>query len=344
MSNDATPTDGIDIAALIAQIDAGVASGDTIVGVIGELLRDGKPVPLAIEAAGLRLYIAADSTRMDLKRRLITVTRMMGRAVDAELLSDVKASILEQEYETDFQSMLNEYSNKVRFADMEAEFLELVPKVRRFTMTTMERLYALWSMVGYLCEANITGDIVECGVWRGGSMMLVALELARRTTTDRHLWLYDTYAGLPRPNESIDVDILGNRAIDGWHAHTLTDGQTYWAYADEADVRANLGAIAYPADRLHFVKGLVEMTIPNKAPDQIALLRIDTDWYASYQHIQRELYDRVVPGGIVIFDDYGHYAGAKKAVDEFRAERNIKIPLIRVDYSCRMMIKPSAGA
>jgi hypothetical protein len=235
--------------------------------------------------------------------------------------------------------MLDEYGKQVRFADVEPEFLALVEKVRRYTMTSRERLYALWSSVGYICEARVPGDFVECGVWRGGSVMMIALELIRRSATNRHLWLYDTFAGLPKPDAALDVDVLGNRAIDGWQARTLTDGHTYWAFADEQDVRRNVGSTGYPQDRQHYVPGLVEETIPGVVPDRISLLRIDTDWYASYRHVLRELYDRVVPGGVVIFDDYGHFAGAKKAVEEFRAERGITSPLIRIDYTGRLMIK-----
>ncbi len=260
-------------------------------------------------------------------------------SVDDSLFAEVKDSLLAEEYQTDFQAMLDEYGKQVRFADLEPEFLASVERVRRYTMTSIERLYALWSSVGYVCKAPVPGDLVECGVWRGGSVMMIALELLRLRAQNRDLWLYDTFSGLPRPDPALDVDVLGNRAIDGWQARTLTDGRTYWAYADQGDVRRNVGSTGYPSDRLHFVAGLVEDTIPKVAPARIALLRIDTDWYASYRHVLRELYQRIAPGGIIIFDDYGHFTGARKAVDEFRAENKIVTPLMRVDYSCRMMMK-----
>ena len=216
--------------------------------------------------------------------------------------------------------------------------MEIFEQVRKYTMTTVERLYALWCNTGYLCEAGIDGDVVECGVWRGGSMMTVALELLRRGQTDRILWLYDTFAGLPRP-QAVDVDVLGNRAIDGWEAHTMPDGRTLWAYADESDVRNNMARAGYPDQRMNFVVGMVEEMLPKIGPQRIALLRLDTDWYASYKHVLNTLYDRVVTGGVIIFDDYGHFDGARKAVDEFREERRITSPLLRVDYSCRLMLK-----
>ncbi|MGQ3284670.1 TylF/MycF/NovP-related O-methyltransferase [Bosea sp. (in: a-proteobacteria)] len=330
---------GLDIEAVLAQVDAGVAGRDTVMTALAQLVSNDKPIPLTIEAAALKFYIEEDASRIDLKRRLATVMTLLGQPIDEALTAEVRASMISQEHETDFQSMLDEYGRNAKFADMEPEFKQILELVRPYTMTTIERLHALWSSVGYVAAARIPGDIVECGVWRGGSMMLAALELVRRGATDRELWLFDTFAGLPKPDAEIDIDVMGNRAIDGWNAHTLADGKTYWAYADEADVRRNMGLTRYPNRRLHFVPGLVEESIPKIGPSSIALLRIDTDWYSSYKHVLHEMYDRVVPGGIVIFDDYGHFGGARKAVDEFVAERGITSPLIRIDYSCRMMMK-----
>jgi O-methyltransferase len=332
----------LDIDGLLAQIAAGAVQAEVLLRALDELVRDGKPVPLPLEAATLEHYIAADPGRIDLKRRLAVVMRQLGREPDREFLAEVRDSMLDEEYSTDFQALLDDFGKQVRCADMEPEFTASFEQVRRFTMTTIERLYALWSSIGYICEARLPGAVVECGVWRGGSMMLAALELRRRGMADRELWLYDTFVGLPKPDAGLDIDILGHRAIDGWEARTLSDGRTYWAYATEADVRANMAGTSYPEALLRFVPGLVEETIPRVAPARIALLRIDTDWYASYWHALRELYDRVVPGGVVIFDDYGHFKGARQAVDEFRAERRITAPLLRVDYSCRMMIKLSS--
>ena len=324
------PAPPLDLNALLAQIAAGAAGPDTVVQAVSELVREGKDIPLELEAATLEIYIAADPDRLDLKQRLASVIRQLGREIDPALLAEVKDSMLSEEYQSDFQALLDEYGRNVRYTDMEQAFTAILNKVRPYTMTTVERLYALWSSAGYLCEANLAGDIVECGVWRGGSMMTAALELVRRGRSDRELWLYDTFAGMPKPHAGVDVDALGNRAIDGWENRTLPDGKTYWAYADEPEVHANMASTSYPADLIHFVPGLVEDTIPATVPQRIALLRIDTDWYASYKHILQHLYDRVVPNGIVIFDDYGHFMGARKAVDEFRSARGIASPMLRV--------------
>jgi O-methyltransferase len=334
------PPPPLDLGAVLAQIEAGAAERDTVMRMLADLNAKGEAPPPLLEMAALEHFIAEDPARLDLKRRLHTVLRLLGRAVPASLDEAVRESYLSEEYAIDYQRMLDEFASRVRFGDMEPEFLPLLDAVRRFTMTTVERLYALWTSVRYLVEAGVQGDFVEAGVWRGGSVMLMAHELLRSGAADRRLWLYDTFAGLPRPDAEIDVDVLGNRAIDGWQMRNLSGETSLWAYADEAEVRANMAATGYPEALLRFVAGRVEETIPATIPDRIALLRIDTDWYESYRHLLAHLYERLVPGGVLLLDDYGHMLGAKRAVDEFRRERGVHTPLLRVDYSCRMMIKP----
>jgi hypothetical protein len=91
---------------------------------------------------------------------------------------------------------------------------------------------------------------------------------------------------------------------------------------------------------VNLVKGPVESTIPATIPDQLAILRLDTDWYESTKHELDHLYPRLVSGGILIIDDYGHWQGARQAVDEYFARQNLKPLLSRIDYTCRIMIKP----
>lgn len=336
----ASPLPALELNAVLAQIEAGVAERQTVMTMLADLTARGETPPLLLEMAVLEHHLAEDPSRMDLKRRLVAVLRLLGRTVPAPLAEAVRDSFLREEYAVDFQQMLDAFAARVRFSDMEPEFFPLLEDVRCYTMTSVERLYALWGAVRYLVEAELPGDFVEAGVWRGGSVMLMARELMRLDQATRRLWLYDTFAGLPRPDAEIDVDVLGNRAIDGWQMHNIEGEGSVWAYADEAEVRANMASTGYPSHFLEFVVGKVEDTIPKVVPDRIALLRIDTDWYESYRHLLGSLYDRLVPGGILILDDYGHMLGAKRATDEFRRERRIHQPLLRVDYSCRMMIKP----
>lgn len=332
-------------AATAAPAEASVAGAgaerSAVMQAVQSHVRANQPVPLNLEKQALGFLLVDDPSRADLKRRLHAVMRLLGEQVPESLSNEVRTGLLDEEYAIDYQALLGEFGVQVNHEDMEPEFHPILQEVRRFSMTTVERLYALWTAVRYLQQAGIEGDFVEAGVWRGGSMMLAAREILRSgAAASRRLWLYDTFAGLPRPDTARDVDVLGNRAIDGWEARNLAGDTSVWAYADEAEVRRNMASTGYPADLMRFVVGKVEETVPAEAPERIALLRIDTDWHASYAHLLGTLYDRVVSGGVLLFDDYGHFLGARQAVDDFRRARGIYQPLVRIDYSCRMMIKP----
>jgi O-methyltransferase len=214
---------------------------------------------------------------------------------------------------------------------------ELYRRVGPYTMTTPPRVYALVRAVEYVVARGVPGAIVECGVWRGGSMMAAALTLLRLDAADRELYLYDTFAGMPPPTD-VDTTRSGERAAD-----LLAEGDEeshIWAIASLADVRDTVLSTHYPQERIHFVEGLVEDTLPATAPDQIALLRLDTDWYSSTKHELEQLYPRLAPGGVMILDDYGHWQGARQAVDEYLAANRISLLLNRVDGTARIAVKP----
>ena len=222
-------------------------------------------------------------------------------------------------------------------AHYDEELTALIKRVRRQTLTGAARIAALCDATEYVVEAGIEGDFAECGVWKGGSMMAVALTLIRLDAADRDLYLYDTYTGMPEPGEK-DVD----SAYDGYNLKRRWQRKrdSGWAAVSAADVRANLLSTGYPAERIHIVEGMVEETIPTTAPERIALLRLDTDWYASTKHELTELYPRLVERGVLIVDDYGHYEGARRAVDEYLDESGERLLLNRIDYTGRVAIKP----
>lgn len=323
----------------VAAFEKDQATPEMLIGALRRCEREGRPVPLLLEIGILHHHLANDPSRVDLKRRLHSALREANRPIPNDLARDVRQSYIDEEYETDFQKMMAEYGAEAGYKDLEDAFFEDLASVRRYTMTSVERLYALWDAVRYVARAGLDGDFVEAGVWRGGSVMLMALALKRFEAVGPKLWLYDTFAGLPKPDETLDVDILGNRAIDGWRGRDVDENSSIWAYADETDVRNNLGLTGYPEALTRFVPGKVEDTIPGVLPERISLLRVDTDWHASYKHALPYLYDRVVRGGVIFFDDYGQFLGARRAVDAFITERSIATPLIRIDFSCRMMIK-----
>ncbi len=221
---------------------------------------------------------------------------------------------------------------------MEESFLPIYERARPLTMTSLERMYGLHKAVEYIVRAGVPGDLVECGVWKGGSMVVVAETLLQLGKADRDLWLYDTFEGMPEPGDA-DVQYDDVTAADRLAAAGIRVGETWGAVGVE-EVRATLLATGYPKGRIHLIKGMVEQTIPARVPEAIALLRLDTDWYASTRHEMEQLYPRLESRGVLIVDDYGHWKGSRKAVDEYLAASGAPLYLARLDYTGRVAIKP----
>jgi hypothetical protein len=219
--------------------------------------------------------------------------------------------------------------------DFREDEAEIIRAVRPWTMTSPERIYALIQAVRYLSAAAIPGAIVECGVWKGGSMAAIAKTLLKAQDVSRHLYLFDTFEGMPAPT-SQDVDYSGRSASDV----LLEDIGTRCSDAPFEQVQQVLFGTRYPPEKIHFVRGRVEETVPAHAPDSIALLRLDTDWYASTRHELIHLFPRLTRGGVLIVDDYGHWKGSRKATDEYFAQNRIPILLNRIDYTGRIALKP----
>jgi len=223
--------------------------------------------------------------------------------------------------------------------DLDQAAIDTVTAVRPYTMTSDERIFALIQAVRYLAKAGVEGGIVECGVWRGGSMMAVAYTLHQLGIDDVDLLLFDTYEGMTRPTD-VDVDYGGVPAALEF-ARTQEGAQaSAWCRASREDVERNLAATGYPLERIRLIKGMVEETIPGQAPTKISLLRLDTDWYESTHHELLHLYPRLCSGGVLIIDDYGHWKGSRKATDEYFANSGVApILLNRIDYTGRIGVK-----
>lgn len=222
--------------------------------------------------------------------------------------------------------------------DLSPADIALHRRVAPFTMTSPERVVALRDAVEHVCDRALPGDVVECGVWRGGSMMVVA-EVLRRRGERRTLHLFDTFEGMPPPTEH-DVDWRGRSARAELDNVAPTVRRSAWAVASEAEVRRNLASTGYDPACVRFVVGRVEDTLPAAAPDAIALLRLDTDWYESTRHELEHLYPRVVSGGVIIIDDYGDWQGARRAVDDYLSQLEVRPLLTRLDETGRLLIKP----
>jgi len=222
--------------------------------------------------------------------------------------------------------------------DIEPQFVDTYNKVKPYTMTSAERISSLCAAVQYIVNNNIKGDIVECGVWKGGSTMAAIDTLIKAGVTDRHIYLYDTFEGMSEPSAH-DKDFAGTPAKDQLSNSDRDDQASVWCVSALEEVEENIGSLKYPSQMVHFIKGKVEETIPATTPSAIALLRLDTDWYESTAHELKHLYPLLVPGGVIIIDDYGHWEGARKAVDEYIKENKLPLLLNRIDYTGRIGVK-----
>ncbi len=189
-----------------------------------------------------------------------------------------------------------------------------------------------------MIENGIEGDFVECGVWKGGSMLAVAETLQKLNDQSRSLHLFDTFAGMTEPSD-VDVAYTGKPSLGRFRRLNGRSNGSDWCNAPLEEVRDVLHQSGYPEEKIKFVKGKVEDTIPDDAPERIGLLRLDTDWYESTRHELVHLFPRLSPGGVLIIDDYGHWMGARKAVDEYLDQNGITLFLNRIDYTCRLGIK-----
>jgi hypothetical protein len=222
--------------------------------------------------------------------------------------------------------------------DFPDEAISTILEVQPYTMTSPERILALIQAVEYVENNKIDGDIVECGVWKGGSMLAAARTLTRSGDQKRHLYLFDTFDGMTAPTEE-DVDWTGSSAEFLLEKDEKDEESRIWCYAPFESVRKTMEESGYDKDKIHLIKGKVEETIPLYAPKRIAILRLDTDWYESTKHELTYLFPRLSVGGVIIIDDYGWWKGARLATDEYVQENNLNILLNRIDQTGRIGIK-----
>jgi O-methyltransferase len=228
-----------------------------------------------------------------------------------------------------------------------ADFSEVEQSIYRASWLNLcgspEAIVTLVRAVDHVIERGIPGALVECGVFMGGNIEVMIRALQRHGVGERDIYLYDTFAGMPKPSD-IDDASLGGIARSSWEAHrTEADGDkgSDWMKAGVGLVRQRIDPLGYPDEHLRFVEGMVEDTIPAVVPEQIAILRLDTDFYSSTKHELEHLYPRLSPGGILIIDDYGAFPGSRMATDEYAAEHRLDWFLHRVDAHVRLVVKPS---
>ncbi len=221
---------------------------------------------------------------------------------------------------------------------IEKEFLEAYEKNKDFSMTSIIRMYAFYNSIKYVLDNNIDGDIVECGVWKGGGIMLCADILLNRNEKNKKLWLYDTYEGMSKPTDKDINSGFREKAFYKWKQRQTATHNT-WCYSPIDEVKQNILSTDYPEENINFVKGKVEDTIPGKMPNKISLLHLDTDWYESTYHELKHLFPLLSKNGVLIVDDYGFWQGSRDAIDQYFKENSIKLLFNRIDYNGRLFIK-----
>lgn len=244
----------------------------------------------------------------------------------------------------------NDYDKKLGY-EFEKDANEIIKIVRKNTMLPYVNLVTLYEQVLF-CEKNgIEGDYVECGVWNGGAVGLMALANLKHGFERRNLHLFDAFEEICAPDEEIDGERAINEVKQILGKNAFTKGELtplkgiYDKFGGPGDIKACKSlienTIGYPTNYVHYHKGWFQNTLPGKSKEitKIAILRLDGDWYESTKVCLENLYDKVVPNGIVIFDDYGLYAGCKKAVDEFFVSRNKSYYLNYSSWACRYIIK-----
>jgi len=195
------------------------------------------------------------------------------------------------------------------------------------SMVPWQGMLDAYQAAKYIAENGVSGDVVECGVWRGGisALMKDVIHDYSNSTPVRNYWLFDTFEGMTEPTE---YDFKGGRdASDTLEKHNsllLDDGSSNWCRGDIKDVMRTMEMESVESAQCHFIKGPVEKTLNEKVPEKIAILRLDTDFYESTKIEMEVLFERLVKGGIFIVDDYGAWAGARKAVDDYFALKGIR--------------------
>lgn len=236
-------------------------------------------------------------------------------------------------------------SRKIQFTDIAIELAEpdvdLIKDIidKKYTMTSPQRLINTLKSCQYVVENNIAGDFVECGVWRGGNGIL-AKKVFEYLGSDKNVWMFDTFQGMTAPT-SVDVAAKTQLSAESYFLESQKKTHNDWCFASLKDVQKNCSDAGLDVNSFKFIKGDVceTLKVSKNIPTEISVLRLDTDWYESTKTELEILYPRLSDQGVLIIDDYGHWEGARKAVDEYFSSQKYK-PLFNViDRTGRSGIK-----
>lgn len=188
------------------------------------------------------------------------------------------------------------------------------------TMIGLKRLDNIQFCIEQILNDDVSGDLIETGVWRGGACIFMRAVLKAYGANDRKVWLADSFQGLPRPDGRFDQD----------------QGDRHWEFSDYLgvsvdQVKANFSRYNLLDDQVCFLKGWFKDTLPNAPIERLSLLRLDGDMYASTMDAITSLYPKLSVGGFVVVDDYGNVAGCQQAIDDYRQANGIRTPIEAID-------------
>jgi hypothetical protein len=214
---------------------------------------------------------------------------------------------------------------------VEQEFRDLYAKYYNYTMVPWHGLYTTYKAAHHVIKAGISGDIVECGVWKGGCTAIMMEVFKNAGQGGRQFWLYDTFEGMTTPSDS-DVHFAGNKNAVKLFSDKKKKGEK-WSFSPLEECKQTIKLSDYPSENIKFIKGDVLETLPNEKPQSIALLRLDTDWYESTLAEMEHLYPLIRKGGVFISDDYGAWKGSYDAIHEYLKLNNINNLFMHIDTS-----------
>ena len=260
---------------------------------------------------------------------MVSLSRKFGKKIVKKFLRSLNYDLVK------FKKVSRSYPAELTSA--ECEIIEYILE-NNLTMASFERLLATLMTCKYVITNDIEGDFVECGVWRGGNS-IVAAEMIKLYGSDKMVWLYDTFAGMTQPTE-VDIDLQGIKAYEEYDSSKM-NGYNKMYYASLDDVKEQFRIRNLLELNVRFIQGDVAVTLNSEhlLPKKISVLRLDTDWYESTKVELEILYPKLSVGGCLIVDDYGHWEGSRRAVDEYFNSFKPKPYFQYIDYTGRLILK-----
>jgi hypothetical protein len=250
------------------------------------------------------------------------------------------------------QSMMTPGLRKVSVFDREKRLAGRDFPDQAHTMIGMRRLDNLQALLERVLADGVPGDVIETGVWRGGSTIFMRGVLKAHGVTDRVVWVADSFEGLPKPDQpGMEHSYSSEEQVDMWRtairrhplavmviAARMRRGTSY------EEVQANFERYGLLDDQVRFLRGWFRDTLPTAPISQLALMRLDGDLYDSTRDALQSLYPKLSPGGYVIIDDYGTYSECRRAVHDYLDSSGEAADLERVDENAVFWRKRGSDA